>query len=67
MLNPSPLPSFLPLPPPPRRLRDQGGLFGQLGSNPRVDGDYAWLGNQTNIGDNNNKFYRGQVLFSPSP
>ena len=29
-----------------------------------VEADYGFLGNQVNIGDNNNKFYRGQVVTS---
>ena len=41
---------------------NEKGMMGQLGSGPRVHNDYAFLANQTNIGDNNNKFYRGQVL-----
>ena len=61
-MPPTVVPRFASTTPRGRRLRDQSGVFGQLGSNPRVDGDYAWLGNQTNIGANNNKFYRGQVV-----
>ena len=31
-------------------------------SSAQVHGDYAYLANQVNIGANNNKFYRGQVV-----
>lgn len=42
------------------------GKMGYLGAAPAVHEDYAWLGNQTNIGANNNKFYRGQVIVNAS-